>query len=55
MRGSRGKGAKVGMSDGVRGAWMVVVVMVVVVMVMISCMGWVSKGKEKQGTGENLL
>jgi hypothetical protein len=53
MRGSRGKGAKVGMSDGVRGAWMVVVV--VVVMVMISCMGWVSKGKEKQGTGENLL
>jgi hypothetical protein len=50
MRGSRGKGAKVGMSDRVRGAWMVVVVMV-----MISCMGWVSKGKEKQGTGENLL
>jgi hypothetical protein len=51
MRGSRGKGAKVGMSDGVRGG----LVMVVVVMVMISCMGWVSKGKEKQGTGENLL
>jgi hypothetical protein len=50
MRGSRGKGAKVGMSDWVKEAWMVVVVMV-----MISCMGWVSKGKEKQGTGENLL